>query len=240
MYHGSASGISLISNWSAEGNQVNAIFGYSVSTAGDVNGDGFSDVIIGAYNFDNGQNNEGAAFVFHGSASGLSLTSNWIAESDQADASFGYSVSTAGDVNDDGYSDVIISANAFDNGQTNEGAAFVYHGSAAGISLTSNWSAEGNQGGALFGYSVSTAGDVNGDGYSEVIVGAPYFDNGQTDEGAAYVYYGGNNTGGLQATVRQYKYGTSTVVSSGSYTDEAGKVRLQHFAKVLLADQPEE
>jgi len=231
VYHGSASGISLISNWSAEGNQVNAIFGYSVSTAGDVNGDGFSDVIIGAYNFDNGQNNEGAAFVFHGSASGLSLTSNWIAESDQADASFGYSVSTAGDVNDDGYSDVIISANAFDNGQTNEGAAFVYHGSAAGISLTSNWSAEGNQGGALFGYSVSTAGDVNGDGYSEVIVGAPYFDNGQTDEGAAYVYYGGNNTGGLQATVRQYKYGTSTVVSSGSYTDEAGKVRLQHFAK---------
>ncbi|MBK7253027.1 MAG: FG-GAP repeat protein [Ignavibacteria bacterium] len=231
VYHGSASGISLISNWSAEGNQVNAIFGYSVSTAGDVNGDGFSDVIIGAYNFDNGQNNEGAAFVFHGSASGLSLTSNWIAESDQADASFGYSVSTAGDVNDDGYSDVIISANAFDNGQTNEGAAFVYHGSAAGISLTSNWSAEGNQGGALFGYSVSTAGDVNGDGYSEVIVGAPYFDNGQTDEGAAYVYYGGNNTGGLQATVRQYKYGTSTVVSSGSYTGDAGKVRLQHFAK---------
>ena len=231
VYHGSALGLSLTSNWSAEGNQAEAYYGYSVSSAGDVNGDGYSDVIVGAYGYDNGQSDEGKAFVYHGSASGLSLTSNWNAEGNQVNTNFGYSVTSAGDVNGDGYSDVIVGAPVFDNGQVNEGAAFVYHGSAAGIFLTSNWSAEGNQGGALFGYSVSTAGDVNGDGYSDLIIGAPYFDNGQTDEGAAYVYYGGNTDGGLQATVRQYKYGTFTVVSSGSYTDEAGKVRLQHFAK---------
>ena len=56
--------MSASSNWIAEGNQAYSYFGYSVSTAGDVNGDGYSDVIIGAIVFDNGQNDEGAAFVF--------------------------------------------------------------------------------------------------------------------------------------------------------------------------------
>ena len=231
VFHGSASGISLISNWSAEGNQVNALFGYSVSTAGDVNGDGYSDVIIGAPDFDNGQTNEGMAYVYHGSASGLSLISIWSADGNQVDAHFGNSVSTAGDVNGDGYSDVIIGAPYFDYGQTDEGVAYVYHGSASGLSLTSSWIGEENQGGALYGFSVSAAGDVNGDGYSDIIVGASRFTFGQTEEGEAIVYYGGNYNAGLQSTVRQYKYGTSTVVSSGSYTGDAGKVRLQHFAK---------
>ena len=97
-------------NWTAESNQASAYFGHSVSTAGDVNGDGYSDVIVGAINYDNGQTDEGRAFVYYGSASGLSASANWTAESDQASAYFGYSVSTAGDVNGDGYSDVIVGA----------------------------------------------------------------------------------------------------------------------------------
>ncbi|MBK8553942.1 MAG: FG-GAP repeat protein [Ignavibacteria bacterium] len=230
VYHGSASGLSLASNFSAESNKVSAFFGWSVSTAGDVNGDGYSDVIVGAYGFDDGQSLEGSAFVYHGSASGLSLTSNWSAESNQSGAIFGFSVSTAGDVNGDGYSDVIIGAQLFDNGESNEGRAFVYQGSPSGLSDTSNWNSEGNQIQAYFGYSVSTAGDVNGDGYSDVIIGAKYFTNGQTDEGAAFVYYGGSD-GGLTSTVRQFKFGTSQVVSSTGNTGENGKVRLQHFAK---------
>ncbi|TPW04263.1 MAG: FG-GAP repeat-containing protein, partial [bacterium] len=70
---------------------------------------------------------------------------NWFAESNQANASFGNSVSTAGDVNGDGFSDVIVGAPAFDNGQTNEGRVFVYHGSAAGLSVAASWTAESNQ-----------------------------------------------------------------------------------------------
>jgi len=230
VYHGSASGLSLASNFSAESNKVSAFFGWSVSTAGDINGDGYSDVIVGAYGFDDGQSLEGSAFVYHGSASGLSLTSNWNAESNQSGATFGFSVSTAGDVNGDGYSDVIIGAQLFDNGEVNEGRAFVYQGSPSGLSDTSNWNSEGNQIQSYFGYSVSTAGDVNGDGYSDVIIGAKYFTNGQIDEGAAFVFYGGSN-GGLTSTVRQFKFGSSDVVSSESNTGTNGSVRLQHFAK---------
>jgi hypothetical protein len=204
VYHGSASGLSTTPDWVAEGNQAEAHFGYSVGTAGDVNGDGSSDVIVGAFYYDNGQTNEGRATVYHGSAIGLSTTHDWSAEGDQAHARFGLAVSTAGDVNGDGYADVIVGAHFYDNGQTNEGAAFVYHGSAAGLATTADWSEDGDQDEARFGRAVSTAGDVNGDGYSDVIVGAYLHDNGQTDEGGAFVYYG-NGGDGLHVLPRQMR-----------------------------------
>ncbi|MCI0473049.1 MAG: T9SS type A sorting domain-containing protein, partial [Ignavibacteria bacterium] len=86
--------------------------------------------------------------------------------------------------------DVIVGAYSYDNGQTDEGRAYVYHGSSSGLSATANWTAESDQEYANFGCSVSTAGDVNGDGYSDVIVGAYYYDNVETDEGRAFTYYG--------------------------------------------------
>ncbi|CAN0448089.1 unnamed protein product, partial [Phaeothamnion confervicola] len=104
--------------------------GHSVATAGDVNGDGFSDVIVGSYLYDSGSANEGAAFVYHGSASGLNAVPATTLQSDQAEAWFGWSVASAGDVNGDGYADVIVGGIHYDNGQNNEGAAFVFHGSA--------------------------------------------------------------------------------------------------------------
>jgi len=60
--------LSTTPNWTAESNQANAYFGYSVASAGDVNGDGFSDVMVGAHQFDNGETDEGRAYVYHGSA----------------------------------------------------------------------------------------------------------------------------------------------------------------------------
>jgi cell division septation protein DedD len=165
-----------------------------------VNGDGYSDVIVGEDEYDNSQENEGRAHVYYGSAAGLSMTAGWTAEGNQAGAQFGYSVGTAGDVNGDGYADVIVGEPCYDGVQTDEGRVFVYHGSAAGLTSAPNWSVEGDQGGHL-GESVSTAGDVNGDGYADVIIGATYNDNGQHDEGQAFVYYG--NGGGLSLNPRQ-------------------------------------
>ncbi|MCB0728581.1 MAG: FG-GAP repeat protein, partial [Ignavibacteriae bacterium] len=110
----------------------------------------------------------------------LSTSPSWTAESNQAGAEFGFSVATAGDVNGDGYSDVIVGAPKYDNGETDEGRAFVFHGSATGLSSTANWTAESDQENAQLGYCVATAGDVNGDGYSDVLTGAPLYDNGQT------------------------------------------------------------
>lgn len=198
VYHGSPTGVSSTVKASMEGDQFNAYFGYSVSSAGDVNADGYSDVIVGARYYDNGEYDEGVAFVYHGSSTGLSTTAATLLEANQIGSDFGYSCSGAGDVNGDGYDDVIVGAHKYDNGQSNEGAAFVFHGSSSGVSTTATTTLEQNQASAHYGYSVSTAGDVNGDGYSDVIVGAYLFNKGQTDEGAAFVYHGSSS--GIDST----------------------------------------
>ena len=196
VFHGSASGLSPTPNWTDLGDQLGTNFGSAVGTAGDVNGDGFADVIIGASLYSNSQQDEGRAFVYHGSASGLSPTPKWTAESDEIYARFGESVGTAGDVNGDGFADVIVGALHYDNDQAGEGRAFVFHGSASGLSPTPSWTAESDQGWAQFGSSVATAGDVNGDGFADVIIGAPAYDNGQTDEGRVFVYHGSGSAAG--------------------------------------------
>jgi hypothetical protein len=113
-----------------ESDQAGAFLGSSVAGAGDVNGDGYDDVIVGAPGYDAGQSDEGAAFVFLGSAAGIvsegdpRAAAAWL-ESDQAGGGLGTSVAGAGDVNGDGYDDVIVGAFLYDAGQENEGAAFV-------------------------------------------------------------------------------------------------------------------
>ena len=115
-----------------------------------------------------------------------------ILESNQANAYMGGfgQVANAGDVNGDDYADVIIGADFYDFDQPDEGGAFVYYGGLDGVDTIPNITLEYNQAGAHMGGSVSGAGDVNGDGYADMVVGAPYYSNGQTNEGAAFVYYG--------------------------------------------------
>lgn len=190
IFYGSSLGLGVEPNWTATGSQALANLGLSVAGAGDVNGDGFDDVIVGVPQFDNGQLNEGAAMAYYGSANGPSTAPNWTGEGNHASAYAGLSVDGAGDVNGDGFGDVIVGAARFDNGHTDEGRALVYLGSSAGLGTVAVWTAEPNVVGAHFGSSVAGAGDVNGDGNDDVIVGAPELAGGQTDEGRAYLYLG--------------------------------------------------
>lgn len=220
VYLGSATGITTTYATLLEGSQANACFGNCVAGAGDVNGDGYTDIIVGAYNYDNGETDEGAVYIYHGSAGGIGTAYALMLEGNQQSAWLGYSVSGAGDVNGDGYDDVVIGAYRYDNGETNEGVAFVYHGSATGISSTYSTVLECNQAGAWFGYSVAGAGDVNGDGYADIIVGSGSYDNGETDEGAAFIYHGSASGIGtayatlLEANASNRKFGYA-VASAG-------------------------
>jgi Secretion system C-terminal sorting domain/FG-GAP repeat/FG-GAP-like repeat len=239
IYHGSATGISASpNNTPDDADQVSARFGCSVASAGDVNGDGYSDVIIGAYLYNDGANNwEGQAFVYHGSAAGLSTSpNNTQDDANQANANFGYSVATAGDVNSDGYSDVIIGAFMFDDGaNTNEGRAFVYHGSATGLAATpNNTQDDANQAGANFGVSVSSSGDVNGDGYSDVIIGATGYDDGaNTGEGRAYIYHG--SASGLGASpVNTPDDADQAGANFGICVADAGDVNGDGYSDVII------
>jgi hypothetical protein len=85
--------------WTAEGDHAGSQFGFSVASAGDVNRDGYSDVIVGAWLYDNGQLDEGRGFLYMGSALGLTMSPAWNDEGDIIDKTAARSVSTGGEVN---------------------------------------------------------------------------------------------------------------------------------------------
>src|SRR5207253_1321479 len=110
-------------------------------TAGDVNADGFADVVVGApYWF--GAGTEGRAYGYLGAAAGPAMTPSWIANPAPPGAAFGGSVAAAGDVNGDGFGDVLIGASNWSGQFINEGRAYLYLGSAAGLSSVPSWTAD--------------------------------------------------------------------------------------------------
>jgi hypothetical protein len=100
-----------------------------VAAAGDVNGDDFDDVIVGVPNYKHDEPAEGGAFVYLGADTGLGETPGWVVEGNKADAYLGSAVATAGDVNDDGYADILVGAPNFRKDKVYHGRAFAYHGS---------------------------------------------------------------------------------------------------------------
>jgi len=218
--------------WSFEGDQPSAHFGFSVCSAGDVNGDGYSDVLVGAPDNDNGQTDEGTAYLFLGSPAGPSLVPAWTQEGNQPGAHFGSSVASAGDVNRDGYSDVLVGAPAYDDGQEDEGAVFLYLGSPGGLSSAPARTWQGGQAGGRFGSSVGCAGDVNVDGFDDVLVGAPGFDAGESDEGVAFLFLG--TASELPSVPAWLAEGNQAGASFGSSVAGLGDLNGDGFGDVVI------
>ena len=179
--------------------------GHAVSDAGDFNGDGYDDVIIGAPTADNnGRDSSGSSYVVFGSPTPtdvdlLTLTPEQGIRIDGAAAGdeSGWSVSGAGDFDADGYDDVIIGAHGAARGSA--GSSYVLFGSdtpdtiidLATLTPDQGIRIDGAAAGDLSGYSVSGAGDVDADGNDDVIIGAPGADpNSRSSAGSSYVVFG--------------------------------------------------
>jgi hypothetical protein len=171
------------------------VYGFSIAGADDVNGDGFADVLVGAPANFVGDSAPGSAYVYFGGVDGVSRAPTKLdsPETDLDDSQFGFSVASAGDVNGDGFADAVIGTAGPGEGEMRR--VSVYFGGPNGLSTTSITLVSPINPLPFFGWSVSSARDVNRDGFADVVVGAP--DLGfQTSY--AYVYFGGRQ--GLSAT----------------------------------------
>ncbi len=178
--------------------------GFSVAGAGDVNGDGRNDVMVGAPGADNnGRGVSGSAYVVFGSASPVNVdlaalgSAGFRIDGAAATDEAGRSVADAGDMNGDGRDDVVVGARSADNnGRWDSGSAYVVFGSASPVDVdlaalgSAGFRIDGAAAIDVAGTSVAAAGDVNGDGRDDVVVGARQSDIKGTDSGSAYVVFG--------------------------------------------------
>ncbi|MBN1336778.1 MAG: FG-GAP repeat protein [Deltaproteobacteria bacterium] len=175
------------------GEEVANFAGYSVSGADDTDGDGFDDILVGAWRNSASGSGAGAAYLLNGpvpSGGDLSLADARLLGEQPGDLA-GYAVSRAGDVNGDGFADLLVGAPA-EVGGTGTGAAYLVHGPVVGDRHLSLADARirGETLEDLAGASVSGAGDVDGDGLDDILVGASHHDAAGFSSGAAYLLYG--------------------------------------------------
>jgi hypothetical protein len=204
-----------------DSNQANCGFGQSVSPAGDVNGDGYPDLLVGAPTFDvAGHPDAGRAYLYLGNPTGFTATPSWQFDTGESNAQVGMKVAYAGDVNKDGYDDWLVSAPYHTNGESQEGVVYLFLGGAGALSTVPAWTQESDIAGAYSGWSIGTAGDVNGDGYADILVGAPYLTHVQSGDGAVWLFLGA--PGGPSHTAARTWYGADKFFYFGSAVSTIG------------------
>lgn len=190
------------------GDETGDFAGFSVAGAGDLNGDGIADLVVGALYGDDGGSNAGEAYVIFGRAGPIrsaidlgSLAANdgFVIQGDRSGDHAGRSVAVAGDINGDGVDDLIVGAFRGDNRGLDAGEAYVVYGIAgltrpnldlSSLSAAQGFAIEGDSPGDLAGFSAAGVGDINGDGIDDIAIGSRDNDEGGPNAGAAYVLFG--------------------------------------------------
>ncbi len=187
--------------------------GFPVSAAGDINGDGYVDLLIGANGYPAG-NGTGRSYVVFGGPgvggsgdillSSLNGTNGFKLNGENNNDHSGRFISAAGDINGDGNNDLLIGALGYPAGSSKGRSYVVFGGLGVGssgdillssLNGTNGFKLDGENNGDFSGQSVSAAGDINGDGYTDILIGAPYYP-AESAKGRSYVVFGGPGVGG--------------------------------------------
>ncbi len=158
----------------------------------DVNGDGVDDVFAGAYGNDDSGTSSGKVYGAYGPLSGAKTyaDADWSNEGDSSSDYYGYDVENAGDLNADGYDDLIVGAYGEDDNGSSSGTVYLYLGSASGLSTDAAVELTGANAGDYLGYTVTGLGDVSGDTGDDFAVGAYGNDDSASNAGAVYIWFG--------------------------------------------------
>lgn len=207
-------------------------FGAQVSGAGDVDGDGCEDVLVGAEREDPGSSPSGSGRVYVFSGADGSVMYTLASPNEEELGYFGHSVSDAGDVNNDGHDDVVVGAIRENPGTSPSHAGRAYTFSGMDGSVMYTFRSPSEEEGSLFGCDVSGAGDVDGDGYTDVVVGAMGEGTNGRPDGAGRVYvFSGEDGSVLHALVspNEEAYG-----HFGGHVACAGDVDNDGFSDVIV------
>ncbi|MFT5679274.1 MAG: hypothetical protein ACI8RZ_000178 [Myxococcota bacterium] len=225
------------------GTATNDFLGSALDSAGDWDGDGYSDLLLGAPGHDGTALDMGGVYVVGGPITGSSdvyTVATVYFYGERSGDSLGTAVAGLGDIDDDGYSDILMGAPGYDGttGATADaGAAYLHYGPDFGPKSLATSLDVRLTGVAAYdqaGFAVSAAGDFNDDGDLDFIIGAPLNDTAAVDAGAAYLLFGPLNASALLSTADVIFAGTATTEQAGSSVSGGGDINNDGYDDVAI------